>query len=320
MHRFLFAPVLCLLVILPFSLLADEPDYPTEIRYLYVQPGQTLHNIVRRLYPARQKEWPRLRRQIVRENPHAFVNGDETRMKAGVRLTLPKKMVIRPERIPPRKRKPVGEVRAVHGRVIAVDRNKLTRRLAVGSQVHIGDKLITGENGYLRLRMIDKAVLELRCYSIMVIEDYVLKTGSRRSILNLLQGSLRKVTGSIGKLTGDVYELRTPLANVGVRGTEYALRVYQAKGCGGKADADDSLYLKVIKGLVDVHNDAGHVVVAKGQTAYVPLPPKKAPPPKPRLETVKPGIIEPAPAEEEEEGAGHLWWWLLGVALIAIAL
>jgi len=65
-------------------------DFKTEIRYLHVQPGQTLHNIVSQLYPARKTEWPRIRQDIIRMNPHAFVDGKESRMKADIRLTLPK--------------------------------------------------------------------------------------------------------------------------------------------------------------------------------------------------------------------------------------
>ena len=290
--------------------------YNAEVRYLYVQPGQTLHNIVRRLYPERKKDWPELRAEIVRSNPYAFLNGDETRMKAGVKLQLPKRMVVRPETLPPQKRKQVGTVIETRGQVVAVDAARVSRRLKKGNAVYLGDKLITGEDGYLRLKMIDKAVLDLRCFSIMVIEEYALKTGNRRSILNLLQGSLRKVTGSIGKLTDDVYELRTPVANVGVRGTEYALRVYQSKGCGGTVDADDGFYLEVIKGLVDVHNQAGSTVVAKGDTAYVALPEKA-----PVKKDIDKAILNPVKATEaDEEESSGIWWWLLGIAVLAIAL
>lgn len=81
--------------------------------------------------------------------------------------------------------------------------------------------------------MIDNAVLDLRFFSIMVIEEYALNDTSRRSIINLLQGSLKKVTGEMGKLAEDVHALKTPLASIGVRGTEYALRVFQSKGYGG---------------------------------------------------------------------------------------
>ena len=295
--------------------------YNADIRYLYVQKGQTLHNIVSRLYPERVKEWPKLKQDIVKLNPHAFIDNDPTRMKAGVRLELPKRVVVRSTPAQPVKQKKVGVVLENEGSVVAVDRRKVSRKLSKGDPVFLGDKVITGEIGYVRLKMIDDAVLDLRCFSIMVIEAYALNDTSRRSILNLLQGSLKKVTGQIGKMTEDVYELKTPVASVGVRGTEYALRVFQSKGCGGTLDADDGLYLEVIKGLVDVHNVAGKEVIAKGETAYVPLP--KAAPQKVKI---KPGVIQPIvktevkEAEESEEESSSLWWWLLGIAGIALLI
>jgi len=292
--------------------------YNADIRYLHVQRGQTLHNIIRRLYPERKKEWPKLTRDIVRINPHAFVNNDPTKMKAGVRLKLPKKVVVRSQPVKPIKLKQVGTVAESSGSVVAVDKRQVSRKLKQGEPVFLGDKVVTGEDGFVKLRMIDDALLDLRCFSIMVIEEYALNTSNRRSILNLLQGSLKKVTGKIGKLTEDVYELRTPVASVGVRGTEYALRVFQSKGCGGTVDADDGFYLEVIKGLVDVHNKAGRQVIAKGETAYVPLP--KAVPQKVKI---KPGIIKPVvktEVKEQEEEGGSFWWWLLGIVGIALLI
>lgn len=289
--------------------------YDSDIRYLHVQKGQTLHNIVRRLYPQRRKEWQNLTNEIIRLNPHAFVDNDPTKMKADVRLKLPKKVVVRSNTA---RLKKVGTVAESSGNVIAVDKRKISRKLAKGDPVYLGDKVITGEEGSVRLKMIDDAVLDLRCFSIMVIEQYALNSTNRRSILNLLQGSLKKVTGQIGKMTEDVYELKTPVASVGVRGTEYALRVFQSKGCGGTIDADEGFYLEVIKGLVDVHNVAGSEVIAKGETAYVPLPkavPKKV--------EVKQGIIQPVvktEANESEEESSSLWWWLLGIVGIALLI
>lgn len=300
-----------------------EDVYPTDIRYLHVQSGQTLHNIVSRLYPERVKEWSKLRAEIVQMNPTAFVYGDETRMKAGSTLQLPKRMVVRVVPLTPAQRKLVGKVENVRGQVLAVDAQKVSRTLSKDDSVYIGDKLITGEDGFVRLLMVDNAILNLNCYSIMVIEDYQIKTGNRRSILNLLQGSLRKVTGKIGKLTEDIYELKTPLANIGVRGTEYALRVFQSKGCSGTIDADNGLYLQVIKGLVDVHNKSGSVVLAKGEMAYVPLP-GKAPVKKNiddgvlNLDVAKHEVAKPVEVTAEEESSGL--WWLLGIVGLALLL
>lgn len=296
---------------------ADKID--AEVRYLYVQKGQTLHNIVRRLYPERQAEWDKLKKQIVQQNPHAFINGDETQMIAGVRISLPRRMVMKPRSAtPPPSR--VGEVEIARGQTIAVGRDKVSRDLIVGDDVFVGDKIITGETGFLRLKMIDQARLDLRCYSIMVIEKYNLQSKSRSSILNLLQGSLRKVTGEIGKWGEDIYELRTPIASVGVRGTEYALRVFQSKGCDGSIDTDDDgLYVKVINGLVDVHNKAASTVVAKDGTLYIPVPDSK-----PVEKDIKQGTFEevkPEPEPELEEEKSYTWLWgVLGLALLVLAL
>jgi hypothetical protein len=297
-------------------------EIQADIRYLYVQPGQTLHNIVSKLYPNRKKDWPRLRREIVRINPESFVDGKESQMKAGVRLELPRR------RVPKRKTKKiaplyVGDVVRTQGQALAVNKDRVSRALSAGDRIYLGDKLITGEDGFMRLHMIDNALLDLRCYSIMVIEEYSLQDKNRRSIFNLLQGSLRKVTGEIGKWGDDVYELRTPIASVGVRGTEYALRVFQTKGCGGTVDTkDDGLYLKVIKGIVDVHNNKTDIktAVIKGDTLYI-----KTPEAEPVKNVVAPGVLapvvkekklpEPEPVVEESSDWG---WWLLVLVLLAV--
>jgi len=300
----------------PVTVIAENA-FSADIRYLHVQKGQTLHNIVKRLYPERVKEWPKLTSDIVRLNPHAFINNDPTRMKADVRLQLPKKSVVRSVPAKRVKSKRVGVIIEVSGSVVAVDKSKISRKLYKDNPVYIGDKIITGEEGFVRLHMVDEAILDLRCFSIMVIEDYAINTANRRSILNLLQGSLRKITGKIGKMSEDVYELKTPLASVGVRGTEYALRVFQSRGCGGTVDADDGLYLEVIKGLVDVHNEAGSEVIAKGEAVYVPLP--KAVPKKIK---VKPGVIKPVVKMEakEPEESSSFWWWILGIVGVVLLI
>lgn len=314
----IFNLLFTLTFLLAFSPAEAAPDdtIKAEIRYLYVQPGQTLHNIVSKLYPTRKNEWPRIRRDIIRMNPEAFVDGKEARMKSGVRLTLPRAQVVK-TKVKIKAPKHVGDVVQSRGETLAVGKDRVTRSLKAGSQVYLGDKLITGVDGFLRLRMIDKALLDLRCYSIMVIEDYELKEANRKSVFNLLQGSLRKVTGEIGKWKEDVYELRTPVAGVGVRGTEYALRVFQSKGCDGTVDiADDGLYLKVIKGLVDVHSKKTKTAVAKGDTLYVKTPDSDH-----VKNVVQPGVLSPVieePKKEPEDDSISSWWWLLALGLLAL--
>jgi len=317
LYRNLFKLLILLAVVAfdagPAAYAKDEID--AEIRFLYVQPGQTLHNIVRRLYPDRPNDWEKLKKQIIRDNPNAFINGDESRLIAGERLELPRRMVVKPRPVAQNITQ-VGEVVQVRGQVLAVGRNKVSRDLSVGEGVYVGDKIVTGEDGFLQLLMADNAKLDLRCYSIMVIEKYDLRATSRGSVLNLLQGSLRKVSGEIGKSGEENYQLKTPVASVGVRGTEYALRVFQSKGCDGTVDTDDEgFYIKVIDGLVNVHNKAADTAVAKNDTLFIPLPDKA-----PVKKDIKPGVIEPVTEEAEEKSTNPWWWAVLGVIALALAL
>ena len=123
----------------------------------------------------------------------------------------------------------------------------------------------------------------------------------------------------IGKGAEDTYELKTPVASVGVRGTEYALRVFQSRGCDGSIDTgDEGLYIKVIEGLVNVHNKAADTAVAKNDTLYIPLPDKA-----PVKKNIKPGVIEPVTeeAKEKEEKSVSPWWWaVLGVIALVLVL
>jgi Tfp pilus assembly protein FimV len=89
-----------LIVLAVYSMAPAVPVHAEEVaadmRYHYVQPGQNLDSIVRQLYPQRQHEWEKLKQQIIHDNPAAFIDGDETQLQAGTRLTLPKRMVVKP--------------------------------------------------------------------------------------------------------------------------------------------------------------------------------------------------------------------------------
>ena len=92
---------------------------------------------------------------------------------------------------------------------------------------------------------------------------------------------------------------------------------------GGTIDAEDGLYVEVIKGLVDVENESGKAEIARGETVYVALP--QTPPKKQEL---KPGIISPAPVPVEElmvepepvEESSSYWWWLPGILAVVLLI
>ena len=291
------------------SVEAIPGSFNTQKRFLYVQPGQTIFGIVKVLYPDKQDEWPGIIKQIVRENPHAFENHEATHIKIGERIKLPslKSHILSSSVVVYKGPEAVGQIVQAKGKAFAISAKKENRQLAVGSEVYVGDRLFTGADGYLRLSMIDDARIDLRCNSEMLIEDYQLLRAGNRSVIYLLKGSLRKITGSIGKLANDLYEMKTPMATVGVRGTDYALRVLQSHGCDGSVDVNsDGLFVRVNQGAIDLKNKSGQVAMNAGDAAHVAGDGGK-----PQSINAGNGVFDKADKEE-----GTSWWWLLGLIII----
>lgn len=116
-----------------------------------------------------------------------------------------------------------------------VERGGKLLPLSKGEKVQVGDKLSTGGGGLLQLKMSDDALISLRANSSLHIECYeqlCLK-------LNLLYGEVRQVTGSLGQTHKDRFRLNTPVAAIGVRGTDFITR----------SNADDT-WVRVLDGAI----------------------------------------------------------------------
>ena len=80
--------VLCaLLLAVSLPATAANPVYGKD--YIIVTPGMTLTRLVREFYPAQRGQWAAIMDEIIRLNPHAFVNGAPASLKRGMRITLP---------------------------------------------------------------------------------------------------------------------------------------------------------------------------------------------------------------------------------------
>ncbi len=96
--------------------------------------------------------------------------------------------------------------------------------LARGQQVEVGHKLITREGGHIHVRMKDGGLVAVRPNSELEIQvfDYDPtnpKAGKVR--YSLRQGIARSVTGAIGEANKEAFRFNTPVAAIGVRGTDF---------------------------------------------------------------------------------------------------
>lgn len=118
---------------------------------------------------------------------------------------------------------PAGQAMLAAGPVFV--KNKLGQKpLLKDAIVHAGDQLITLKGGYLHLRMQDGSLLVLRPESTLEIEvfQYDPSTPAEGRIrYNLNNGTSRSVTGAIGQANKEAFRFNTPVAAIGVRGTDF---------------------------------------------------------------------------------------------------
>lgn len=121
-------------------------------------------------------------------------------------------------------KKTVGRVLLAKGKVVALRTTKkipLKRR----SNLFIKDVINVSAGSTAQLRMIDHAIISLTEKSRLRIDQY--RFNNNRStdsaIMTLLAGGFRTITGVIGKANKKAYRMKTPLATLGIRGTNYGV-------------------------------------------------------------------------------------------------
>lgn len=102
----------------------------------------------------------------------------------------------------------------------AAENGNESRTLKVGSDVAIGEKIVTGPQGQVQILFTDKTELVVGPNSALVIEDYLLRDDESvgKFAINALSGTFRFATGRADK---SLYQIKTPTGTIGVRGTEF---------------------------------------------------------------------------------------------------
>lgn len=164
-----------------------------------------------------------------------------------------------------------GKVVSVAGRAAAATLNGDIRDLGRGGAVNTGDTVVTSRNSYVRLKLVDGASVILRPNSRFQIEDYNVaeKEEENRSVFNLIKGGFRTVTGLIGRRNKRGVRVRTAVATIGIRGTNWEMVSCVGGSCGANPDGD---YYTVYEGGISVTNNSGTLDFDPGDYGYVSDP------------------------------------------------
>lgn len=153
-----------------------------------------------------------------------------------------------------------GAIVSSSGPATIVSADGKTRSAKPGTDIHPGDKLVTGDKGQVNVKFSDDSVLLLHAQTEFRIDQYSFSGGKAdddKGFFSLLKGGFRTVTGLLGKFNRSAYRVTTPAATIGIRGTEYTARL------------DNGLHVQVDRGEISLSNKAGAFAVGEGQRAYV---------------------------------------------------
>ena len=181
--------------------------------------------------------------------------------------------------------------------------------------------------------MDDGAEIYLKGDSVIKISEYVITSGfddGSSSILDLIRGGLRKITGAIGASALSNYRVQTGLATIGIRGTEYVIKLCKQDDCSqtvSRNDPDAKLHAVVLEGIITLTTEEEtQILMAIGEYGTASADElaiqDEAPVPVGMLneeESTRFNITIPKQMEEKkplEEESGGSWGWLFGLLLL----
>lgn len=126
----------------------------------------------------------------------------------------------------------IGHVVLQIGDASVTHSNGLTESLRRGSSLQAGDTVKTRAGGHVHIKFIDEAAISIRPESLLHIELYKYDRQSpKKSAIRFMleKGVMRSVSGKATEASHDRYRLNTPVAALGVLGTDYVVRVTEGE-------------------------------------------------------------------------------------------
>lgn len=115
-----------------------------------------------------------------------------------------------------------GVAAAVEGEAWAMDAQGQKRPLLEGGAVYVGETVLTGPEGKVKLEFLDESVMDVGNESEVCVNALLYDPRDRSKssqVLSLLKGLFRFVTGAITSQDPENLHMQAPLASIGIRGT-----------------------------------------------------------------------------------------------------
>ena len=124
----------------------------------------------------------------------------------------------------------VGEIKIARG-AAHLERGTERLPLKVGMALQEADKVVTGADGNVGITFTDNSLLSIGPSSVLAIDKYVFDSTTHAGQFDstLSKGTVAVVSGKIVKQSPEAMKIRTPSSIMGVRGTEFIVKVDEPK-------------------------------------------------------------------------------------------
>ena len=120
----------------------------------------------------------------------------------------------------------VGESTLVLGQSELIRADGSREAVLRGVLIYVGDRISTSSGGHVHIKFKDGALLSVRPNSSLLVQQYdydPLKPEESTVKLNLEEGVARTISGDAAKGARENFRLNTPVAAIGVRGTDFSV-------------------------------------------------------------------------------------------------
>jgi hypothetical protein len=174
-------------------------------------------------------------------------------------------------------RQVAGTVINLSGPLLAQKAGGAMKVLGVKSEVEQGDTLVSEKNTYARIRFVDNSEITIKPNTTFKVDAFAYDAGKPdgdSASFTLVKGGLRSITGLLGKRNKEKFQLKTPTATIGIRGTTFSAEYVPTPAApqAGPPALPPGLHVAVFDGMINVSNSGGAQAFSAGQFGFVRSP------------------------------------------------
>ena len=165
-----------------------------------------------------------------------------------------------------------GTIQAFSGNVTITSADKISRKAVAKEKIQSGDTVTTQVKSEILIKLADDSSVALRPNTQFQFTEFKYdKAPTDSSLVTLLRGTARMITGLIARRSPSNIRVSTVTATIGIRGTDFEVAVITED----RADARAGVYDYVHDGATNIRIASGQSLdVKKEQTAFAPDKPK----------------------------------------------